>query len=63
MESYLERMIAEKSELSIKIDKLFNFMNTDLFKELHEQKKALLKIQYRAMETYLQCLTERIKLN
>ena len=61
IETFLDRLEVELTELSNKLDKLNKFFDTDIFKSLPKQKKALLQIQFRAMFAYSQILVERIR--
>ena len=62
MEPHVVRMMIEQEQLIEKITKLESVINSALWSEFDSQSKALLKIQFKAMLTYLECLEERIKL-
>ncbi len=55
-----ERLIKEKSELSVRLEKLRLFIASEKFTEIDPVQMTLLNIQLKAMETYSQCLLERI---
>jgi hypothetical protein len=56
-----ERLIKEKEELSEKRNKLRGFIYTLEFKNLVPIQRSLMRIQLNAMNTYEQCLMERIE--
>lgn len=56
----IERMKAEKAELTTRISKLLAFMESDKFNELDSADKKLLRQQYAGMETYLTALKARL---
>ena len=60
METFKERLKTEKKELSEKLEKLRTFIESEGFKEIDDVQMTLLNIQLKAMETYSQCLLERI---
>jgi len=60
MSTFKERLTAEKAELSEKMEKLRAFIASEKFKEIDPVQMTLLNIQVKAMETYSQCLLERI---
>lgn len=60
MSTFKERLTAEKAELSEKLEKLRAFIASEKFKEIDPVQMTLLNIQVKAMETYSQCLLERI---
>lgn len=55
------RLETEKVELEEKLDKLDAFLVSEKVKEIDDVQKALLHVQATAMNTYLQCLKERIE--
>ena len=57
---YQQRVIDEKTELDIKLEKLNSFFHTKLFKESYQIDKFLLKAQSRVMTEYSDILQERI---
>jgi len=63
MEDFLARLIIEKQELQEKADKLRSFLGKGKETEVVVGKIqfALLHIQIKAMDTYLECLGARIK--
>ena len=61
MSYFKTRLIEEKAQLEEKLDKLDAFLFSEKVKEIDDVQKALLKVQATAMNTYLQCLKERIE--
>lgn len=57
---FLERIIDEKNELDVRSAKLESFLSTDKAKEIKKVQLSLLNIQLNAMQTYSQCLLERL---
>lgn len=62
MPGLIERLIDEKNELDAKAAKLEVFMMKDEFKVIDIAQQSLLRIQFKAMLTYSQCLQERLML-
>ena len=60
MSSFKERLIKEKAQLSEKLEKLREFISSESFQKIEADQMTLLNIQVKAMETYSQCLLERI---
>jgi hypothetical protein len=60
MNDFITRLKEESNELISKTEKLARFINTESFNDIDEIQKGLLKIQYSAMMTYLNCLRERL---
>ncbi len=60
MSPFLERLIAEETELNEKKSKLSAFVETDNFKSIDKEQQSLLKIQLNAMATYSECLNQRL---
>ena len=60
MSTFKERLTIEKAELSEKLEKLRTFIASEKFQEIDNVQMTLLNIQVKAMETYSQCLLERI---
>jgi hypothetical protein len=60
MNTFKERLAVEKQELDAKLDKLAEFKVSDKFLQIDGVQMSLLDIQFKAMETYSQCLRERI---
>lgn len=54
------RLYEEKTQLDEKITKLYVFLQSDNFGKIDIIQQRLLNIQLKAMETYSQCLWERI---
>ena len=61
MSDFKTRLIEEKAQLEEKLDKLDAFLVSEKVKEIDDVQKALLQVQATAMNTYLQCLKERIE--
>ena len=61
MSDFKTRLEAEKVELEEKLDKLDAFLVSEKVKDVNDVQKALLQVQATAMNTYLQCLKERIE--
>ena len=60
MSTFLERLELEYVELKVKGEKLNEFIYSENFSKIDPLQQTLLKIQIKAMETYLECLIERI---
>ena len=60
MEDFKKRLQAEKKDLSVRIEKLRDFIGSEGFTKIDPVQMTLLNIQVKAMETYSQCLLERI---
>ena len=60
MEAYQERVLAERRELSERLDKLRTFNNSATFVALPYKERGRLTRQYMAMSTYLDILDERV---
>jgi hypothetical protein len=60
MSDFKTRLEAEKAELSEKLTKLREFISSEAFKEIDAVQMTLLNVQIKSMETYSQCLLERI---
>lgn len=55
------KLVKEKESLERKLDKLDAFLSSDKANEIDNAQKGLLHVQAAAMNTYLQCLKERIE--
>lgn len=62
MNTFLERLKIEKTELDEKIEKLTAFSNSEKFKDISSEQQSLLNIQLKIMESYSQILLERLVL-
>ena len=62
VKSFIERLIDEKSEVDVRTAKLEVFIMKEDFKKIDVTQQALLNIQLKAMQTYSQCLQERLVL-
>lgn len=60
METFIDRLKAEKSDLDERREKLDSFINSEAFHKIDPVHMSLMNIQYQAMTTYSQCLTERL---
>ena len=60
MDNFIERLIDEKNEVSARAAKLEVFKMKDDFKQIEPVQQSLLNIQLQAMQTYIQCLHERL---
>lgn len=60
MSIFIERLLAEETELNEKRSKLATFLETNAFKSIDKEQQSLLKIQLNAMTTYAECLNQRI---
>lgn len=61
MADFKERLQEEKAQLEERLNKLDTFLQSEKVKEIDDVQKALLQVQATAMNTYLQCLLERIE--
>jgi hypothetical protein len=62
MSDFISRLYDEKTELKERYEKIASFISSEDFNKIDENQKGLLRIQYRAMETYLAVLNERLNL-
>ena len=60
MNELKERLEKEKNELQYNLDRLDSFLFSPKVDTIDDVQKALLYVQATAMNTYLQCLKERI---
>lgn len=60
MSNFLERLEKEDENLSNKIDRLVEFMNSSKFDDLDPFQQSVLMIQLQAMRTYSECLNQRL---
>lgn len=61
MDDFKTRLTTEKSELEERLNKLDVFLQSEKVNGIDDVQKALLFVQSTAMNTYLQCLKERIE--
>jgi len=61
MSDFRGRLLNESADLEDKLDSFNLFLASDKVKEIDDVQKALLQVQSAAMNTYLQCLCERIQ--
>ena len=59
-ETFIERLLREETELNEKLDKLQSFIEGEAFPEIDKEMQALLKVQFKAMDTYSECLNQRL---
>lgn len=60
MSTFMDRLLLEQTELNEKKTKLGEFLQSEGFNNIALEQQYLLKIQHRAMETYSECLKQRI---
>ena len=61
MSDFKTRLVEEQAQLEEKLDKLDAFLMSENSSKIEDVQKALLQVQATAMNTYLQCLKERIE--
>lgn len=61
MADFKERLQEEKAQLEERLNRLDTFLQSEKVKEIDDVQKALLQVQATAMNTYLQCLLERLE--
>ena len=59
-ETFLDRLVYERDELSTKTDKLNSFIEGGGLSKVDKPQRSLLKMQLNAMKIYLSLLEERI---
>ena len=62
VEDFNDRLKVERSEVSVRLNKLRDFTNTPWFDSFPERTKKLMKEQEKAMTEYLEVLEQRIKI-
>ena len=60
IEQYAERLIKERDELNVKVDKLISFLDSDKIHKMSSGDVELLRSQLELMSGYLQILNIRI---
>lgn len=60
MNELKSKLIKEQKELTEKLDKLDAFLISEKIETIDDVQRALLHVQATAMNTYSQCLLERI---
>lgn len=60
MSDFKTRLLDEKQQLDEKREKLQAYLGSDKFMQIDAVQQRLLNIQIHAMNTYSQCLLERI---
>lgn len=61
MSDFKTRLVEEQVQLEEKLNKLDSFILSDDFNKIDDVQKALLQVQATAMNTYNQCLKERLE--
>lgn len=61
MSDFKTRLVEEQAQLEEKLDKLDAFLVSENVNKVADTQQALLRVQATAMNTYLQCLKERIE--
>ncbi len=61
MSDFKTRLVDEQTQLEEKLNKLNDFLMSEKVKKIDDVQKALLQVQATAMNTYNQCLKERIE--
>ncbi len=61
MSDFKNRLVEEQAQLEEKLNKLDDFLLSEKVNAIDDVQKALLQVQATAMNTYLQCLKERIE--
>lgn len=61
MNDFKTRLETEKTELEERLSRLDSFLISEKVKSIDDVQKALLQVQATAMNTYLQCLKERLE--
>ena len=61
-EKRVKRMAEEYDQLRGRYERLSNFLVTDTFKQMPENKRTLLSRQHQAMHDYLDVLTQRLRI-
>jgi len=61
-EKRVKRMAEEYDELRSRYERLTDFLMTDTYKQLPENKRTLLSRQHQAMHDYLDVLTQRLRI-
>jgi hypothetical protein len=61
MSDFKTRLVEEQAQLEEKLNKLDDFLMSEKVNDIDDTQKALLQVQATAMNTYSQCLKERIE--
>lgn len=61
MSDFKTRLVEEQAQLEEKLNKLDDFLMSEKVNNINDTQKALLQVQALAMNTYNQCLKERIE--
>ena len=61
MSDFKQRLLEEQVSLEEKLDKLDSFLESEKSGHIDDVQMALLKVQATAMNTYNQCLKERLQ--
>lgn len=60
MQPYQERVVEEKKELDLKLEKLQVFLQSESFGHIHEAERFRLRLQEVYMRSYSEVLQDRI---
>lgn len=60
MNTFIERLLSEETELNERKAKLQTFIESEEFKNIYQEQQSLLKVQLLAMDTYAECLNQRL---
>ncbi len=60
MSDFKTRLVDEQAQLEEKLNKLDDFLMSEKVNGIDDAQKALLQVQATAMNTYNQCLKERL---
>lgn len=61
VDTWKDRLIVERDELEVKVNKLRNFVNSKTFDHVSEKQKVLLMEQLHHMQCYLDILNDRLE--
>lgn len=60
VDTWKDRLVNERDELEMKVDKLRNFVNSKTFDHVSDKQKHLLREQLHHMQCYLDILNDRL---
>lgn len=60
VDTWKDRLVNERDELEMKVDKLRNFVNSKTFNHVSDKQKHLLREQLHHMQCYLDILNDRL---
>ncbi len=61
VDTWKDRLMNERDELEMKVDKLRNFVNSKTFNHVSDKQKHLLREQLHHMQCYLDILNDRLQ--